>query len=446
MEIIDVTDIYNTEAEQSVIGAILMESSSIVKTIRSGLKAEHFYEEYYREIYKVMLKLYNEKKEIDILAVKTELEKGGIEVDTSFLTDIVTNTITTKNLDYYADIIKDFSTKRNIEEITRSLLVNMKNKSLDEMKREFELAVAYCSCKSDMKNIIKNLKIAENREKILKISTGFKELDKRLDRLHGGTLTVLAGDSGSGKSTLISQLLANIMFSGTSCFIYSGELTNKHVGEWMGRMIANDSDLKEVPTGYGSINYTVSKEAKYKINNWLEGKLYILSDEIKSDLDTIINSIEYSYERYGVKFFAIDNLMTITTNKSDKFDRQEQIVFRLKEVAKRLGVAILLVAHHKKGKQGTDGTPSMYDISGASEITNYADHIITIRRDLSIENRSVISITKNRTTGVLEKTIPIKFDSKRKRFFEYFDNELDFDYGYDKDICKENQIKIKADK
>ncbi|MDY4127969.1 MAG: DnaB-like helicase C-terminal domain-containing protein [Peptostreptococcus porci] len=427
----EITDLYNLEAEQSIIGDILLDESNLSEAIRLGLKEQHFFDEYYSSIYRIMLFLIKNNKPVDIISVHAEGIKQGNDFKMSVLTDIVNNTVSLRSFKYYCDLVMDLFTRRILEESTRSLLIEVKSKDINLLKDEFEMLSLYCKGNTNISENIESVKgIIKKHSKPIK--TNFDVIDKRLGGLNGGTLTIISGDSGVGKSSFINQVIANVIYDGNNCLLYSGELTNDNVSNWITRTISNESDIVKSETDTGS-KYTVTDNAKFLIEEWLDNKLFLCKDDMKNDVNTVVNVIEYSAKIHSVRLAIIDNLMTISSNKPDKYERQEHIVAKLKECAKNNDIAIILVAHNKKNKEQNQ---SIYNISGASEIVNLADHIISLtRKDSlengnSIENYAYLSITKNRTSGITISDYKLTFNRRRKRFYETFDNEMNFDYAY----------------
>lgn len=254
--------------------------------------------------------------------------------------------------------------------------------------------------------------------------TGINRLDNLTGGFYPGQLAILTGERGRGKSTFASQLVVNAVKARTKCFIYSGEMKNAAVKEWIERQIAGPDciNVEQLASGYEKTHIN----AMYldDIAAWYDGMIYIY------DTDAIINTEDDGVERdllgkvrkaivqYGCRFIVIDNLMTaMDDNLSFDIYRQQAIfVKKLKRLASRFGVVILLIAHPKKAAKDSKGFEND-DVLGSSNITNFAD--IILRYDVPSKkeadaNRRMLELTKGRRDGRKGK-FEMFYEGKSKR-------------------------------
>ena len=123
--------------------------------------------------------------------------------------------------------------------------------------------------------------------------------------------------------------------------------------------------------------------------------------------------------------------MTIECRGTDKYEKQINVIKSLKNLAKNYNIVIILVAHSNKNSI-QHREPHVFDISGASEIANLSDYILTATRDNDRDNETTILLLKNRITGLIKKHLQLKFSPDRKRFYTdaKLELELEHDYGY----------------
>lgn len=256
----------------------------------------------------------------------------------------------------------------------------------------------------ELKDIVSNE--AEN-EPIFQ--TGIRKLDGLTGGLYPGQLVILTGERGRGKSTFASQLVVNAAASGIKSFIYSGEMPNAAVKEWIERQIAGPDciNLEQMPSGYEKTH--INAMYTDQIAAWHDGMIYIY------DTDALINTEDEGVERdllgkvrkaivqYGCRFIVIDNLMTAIDDdlQFDIYRQQAMFVKKLKRLASRFGVVILLIAHPKKAGKDGKGFEND-DVLGSSNITNFAD--IIMRYDVPSkkpqdENNRILELTKSRRSG-----------------------------------------------
>ena len=277
-------------------------------------------------------------------------------------------------------------------------------------------------------------------------TTGFAELDRIVYGSFDNTFIVLTGYSGCGKSTLISEMgIIAPMEAKKKVMIYSGEAqggillgntlrplaSNRHIIEY-------DNSSKGIPNGYA-----VTFQAKEAIKKYYMDYLYNYDDGdgLSSSSDEILESMEYAYRKYGVTFFTLDNLMTITTSDSDadKYSSQIKFAKSLKSFTRKYPVTVILVAHPKKPAPGQNEV-DMYGISGSSEIINLADraYSVGILKEDADGYNSYISILKDRQTGKSNKKIKMYYDASSTRIYsseqelkKKYSWEYNFDPEYD---------------
>lgn len=425
----------NLQVEQSILGSLLLDETIIYKIKESGLKAKDFYYSYNETIYKAIKKIYSKGDAIDLITLTSELKSigqlencGGVNYITS-LSNVVP---TTRNINNYIDIVKDLALKRNINErlveVTDNIEVMDPSDIISAIEQIKEISLG---SKKVEDLYIEAYSIKRDKESKKSINTGFNDLDKYTRGLMYGTLTVLTGEPSSGKSTILNQIIANAIKEGNKAFIYSGELPSYQLKEWFVRTTSNEYHLKEFKNNLGEKYKDITDYVWDLVSEWIKGRFYIYGQDSRATENNLLTTIEHLHKAKGVRLFILDNLMTIQSeDNKDKNKKQEDLTINLKTLAKKYGLVVILVAHpNKSSSQNTDH--SMYDVSGASEVINLADHVIkTIRNKKNNEERSFIAILKNRTTGKQNIAIRTYFDNDRKRFY-IDESELKKDYGYD---------------
>ena len=266
------------------------------------------------------------------------------------------------------------------------------------------------------------------------IRTGIYELDKRIGGLYMGQVAVLTGKRGEGKSTLASQIMANALNqtdpSGEpyNIFAYSGELPDYHFKSWIDKQIAGADNLTAKYNEYGDVTYEIAPNITETINNWYENRAYIFDNTVvNSELDvstaenkvTLLETIEQAITHYNTKLILIDNLMTALDYEpsDDLYRAQSNFVNKVKSIAVKYNVAVILIAHPRKSQFGEKSLGNE-SISGSADITNRVDLVITYSKNTESDNedyQSVIGVTKNRLTGRLVEKLKVRYDDATKR-------------------------------
>ncbi|WP_159067224.1 DnaB-like helicase N-terminal domain-containing protein [Clostridioides difficile] len=428
-------ELNNLQAEQSILGAIMLDNTVVYVCKECNLLEEDFLYNSNKIIYKTMIKLSNEDKAIDIITLTDELNSvnqlkdvGGL----SYITSLTTIVPTVSNAKYYIEIVKELSKKRVISEKLSEAINQVTTSStteivslLDEVKE-----IALDAKKIDDLYIDASL-VKRNKSSKMCIKTGFRVLDEKMNGLTYGSMTIITGDPSSGKSTIINQIVANAISDGYKTFIYSGELPSYQLKEWFVRTVCNDYHLETMINSLGEKYKDATEYSWELISEWIKKKFYIYGEDSKANEKNLIQTIEHLYTRKDVRLFILDNLMTIDSSGKDKYEKQENLAKELKRVAKKYGLVIILVAHPNKSSH-MNNEPSMFDVSGASEVVNLADYVLkTIRTVEDGKDESSILILKNRITGKQRITIRTYFNSERKRFYTNDNTELKKDFGYD---------------
>lgn len=272
-----------------------------------------------------------------------------------------------------------------------------------------------------------------------KIKTNIPGIDRIIGGLVMGQVVLLTGKRGNGKSTFMSQLVCEALDQGENVFIYSGELADYHFKRWIDFQLAGTEYIKSIQNVYGDFEYTISDDVTRKISDWYKGRAFIYDNNWIPDdggeFESLPETIEKVIKQYGVRLVCIDNLMTAmeTVQENDQlYLAQSNFVGKLKKIAVKYDVVVILVAHPRKTKLEFDND----DVAGSADITNKADVVMSYQR---VENDdscdSTLSITKNRLFGKYankENAIKLFYSEKTKRIFPY--GQYPKRYGWEKEF------------
>lgn len=264
------------------------------------------------------------------------------------------------------------------------------------------------------------------------VETGFIEYDSYIEDWKPGYLTIVFGRNGEGKTTFISQVIAHCLAQKAKVFLYSGEMSEFAIQDWLYKQIVGNKKeyMNEVKTKYG-VKELIKPEIIKQIKAWHEGTFYLFdhkAEDIAKDLDKFFDLMALSAKRYGVKLFIIDNLMSKLEEHADSlYSDQANFVQRCKDFARNNKVHMVLVAHPNKEKgeiHGEVGNLTKTDISGSNNIPNKADNVLAIERVWG-ESRScdlIITSLKDRQVGE-RKAFKFFFSQKTLRFYNGFTKE-----------------------
>lgn len=279
-----------------------------------------------------------------------------------------------------------------------------------------------------------------------KLETGIAALD---DMLYGGLpfggVTIITGKAGKGKSSFASQILANALEQNYKCFAYSGELPNHLFKAWLYYQLAGKTHIQTYMTRNNREGYKLSDTNKKLISEWHKGKIFIYdSESVEDENKGLLNVVEETILRYGVRVILIDNLMTGLdleySKESDKYERQSKFVKALVRIAMNYNVLILLVAHKRKNASFESETND--EVSGSSDIINLGSVALSYDTGSSKElkegvlnaSQRKLRLTKNRIFGVTNTDgWVLDFEPKSKRIYGSGDDP-DKEFGWLKSI------------
>lgn len=269
--------------------------------------------------------------------------------------------------------------------------------------------------------------------------TGIKPLDNEWMKIFTGGLTIITGTASSGKTTVLNQFALMSMDADRPVFLFSRELLNGMSLGWLNTVAAGRRNMKEIHLPNGKSYHVVTDEAKKKIRDYYDDKLYIYKDEEGNDADSLLESMKNCVTKKGIKTAIIDNLMTCDLKASEQERNQAQTDFinRLIKFSMEYDVSIILVAHVRKMQSGQE--IGLFDVAGSSNIVNLATRTLSLKRVTEKEKADekckyreydvCIGSVKDRIFGST-KEIYVHYDKISRRFYTSYE-EFDRQYKWD---------------
>ena len=260
------------------------------------------------------------------------------------------------------------------------------------------------------------------------IETGFVEYDRYIEDWKPGEITVVFGRNGEGKTTWISQVIAHAIEKDVKTFLYSGELSDSKIKEWLhSQLIGSQTEhLRQVKGKYRE-KYIAKPESLGKIKNWYSENLTVFDKSERKVMQNIDNFFRLMalVSKAGVKLFVIDNLMSILEENADSlYSDQANFVQNCKNFADDYNIHLVLLCHPNKVKGEISeeacekGNLEKNDVSGSNNIPNKADNIISIERNWHPERNCDLLVTshKDRNEGQ-RRVFKYYFSTTSKRFY-----------------------------
>ncbi|MDA8087605.1 MAG: replicative DNA helicase, partial [Nitrospiraceae bacterium] len=213
------------EAEQAVLGSILIEGDSILKAA-DAIGEDDFYRAAHRKIYKSMLALFERSESIDIVTVSEDMKRnGGFEESggTEYLSTLANQTPTAANILYYVKIVKDKSLQRALLRAATEVAEKIYQGELeaDDMmdlaeKKVFEVSdkrirTNFAPLKDAIKEAFKVIEgLYERKEAVTGVPSGFKDLDEYTAGFHPGDLVIVGGRPSAGKTAFGLNIVQHV--------------------------------------------------------------------------------------------------------------------------------------------------------------------------------------------------------------------------------------------
>ncbi|MDU2196888.1 MAG: replicative DNA helicase [Peptostreptococcaceae bacterium] len=423
----DVTRIppHSVESEQSILGSILLDKDAII-TVSETIRPSDFYKEAHKIIYECMLKLSNKNEPIDLITLTEELKKQGHLDDVggiSYITSLSTIVPTTSNVKYYADIVKEKSVLRQLIKASNDIInLGYENSvKVEEVleraeKRIFDISQEKAS--DDFKSINEVLvdtydmieKLYTNKSDVTGITTGFKDLNKKINGLQRTDLILIAARPAMGKTAFSLNLVQNAALKGdASVAVFSLEMSKDQLVQ---RMLAAQShvELKKIKTG------TLDE------NDWpriIDAMAVLSNASIHIDDTPGIKISELRSKcrklkiEKGLDLILIDYLQLMEGEGNNESRQQEiaKISRSLKIIAKELNCPVVALSQLSRApEQRADHRPMLSDLRESGSIEQDADIVMFLYRDeyyhpdSESKNIGEVLIAKNRhgETGSVE--------------------------------------------
>lgn len=226
-------------------------------------------------------------------------------------------------------------------------------------------------------------------------STGWECLDRYLQGLRRGEMTVITADTGVGKTTFCTQLMVNCAMQGIPVWINSWEMkpavTMRKIASIILRRPMKFCDF--------------STHEHEQFDEWASRyKVYVNPNTIGTDINALARQLVEA-KKLGIEVVMLDHLDYLVSSKKEKLHEAiDETVKRLHELAFGLSMHFLLICHPRQSATATEEI-SMHGLKGSSSIKQYADNIIILHRCARTDtqadpNKVKIRVAKNRMFGI----------------------------------------------
>jgi replicative DNA helicase len=429
-EFIGRTPPQNLEAEQSVLGAILIDKDAIVK-VAEFLFSEHFYRDIHAEVYNAVLSLYEKREPADIVTVTDELKLRGMYEKVGgagYLTTLVNFVPTSAHVEHYARIVKDKAIRRQL--ITAAARISeMGFEEGEDVKNLMDTAEQslfgisqqhftqnFIPMKDTLAEAFERIELLKRKAGSLRgVPTGFSELDKKLSGLQESNLVILAARPSVGKSTLAMNIAMHAAVNEKiPVGIFSLEMSKEQLVDMLLSAVANvdswrlstghldDNDFAKLPDAMGEL---------------AEAPLYIDDTPGASILEMRTKARRLQAEK-GLELIIVDYLQLVRgRNLENRVQEVSEISQALKNLARELKIPVLALSQLSRSIESRQTrVPQLSDLRESGAIEQDADVVMFLYREdpEKLEDIKLV-IAKHRSGEIGE--IDLKFRGERRRFF-----------------------------
>ncbi|MEJ2697751.1 MAG: replicative DNA helicase [Candidatus Sulfobium sp.] len=434
----------NIEAEQSVLGAILIDNNALTTTLEL-LTHEDFYKDSHRRIFLAMAELFDRGEPIDIITLADHMKRKD-DLDSvggpQYLAALVSTIPTSANIRYHARIVREKAMirglLRSVTDIARNVydgeldadeLIDYAEKSVFDLS-DRRIKVSFTTLKDVIKDSFQMIEqLYDRKETVTGVPSGFKELDELTTGFQRSDLIIVGGRPSMGKTAFSLNIAQHVGVNlKEPVAIFSLEMSKEQLAF---RMLCSEAmvDSNGVRKGF------IKKGDWHNLTN-AAGKL--AESPIFIDDSSGVNILEMRAKarrlkaEHGLSLIIVDYLQLMRGRGNAERREQEisEISRSLKSLAKELRVPVIALSQLNRGVETRTGTkkPTLADLRESGAIEQDADVIIFLYRDEvynkeSMDNKNkaeiIVSKQRNGPTG----SVTLTFLSDCTRFTDYSDRE-----------------------
>ena len=389
---------HSVEAEQSVVGAMLMDKDAIT-TASEIISGQDFYQASYGVVFDSMVELFNEGKPVDLVTLQERLKEKDVPPEISsleFVRDLVNAVPTSANVKYYAEIVADKAMMRKLIKLTESIANTcyVGKESLPVIMEQTEKSVFellqhrntgdYVPIKDVVLNALERIeKASKNKGTVTGIPTGFIDLDYKLSGLQPSDLVLVAARPSMGKTAFVLNIAQYVAFKkNKGVAIFSLEMSKEQL---VNRMFSLESqvDAQALRTG----NLKDSEWEKLIEGAGIIGKSHLVIDDTPGISVSELRSKCRKYKlEQDLQLVIIDYLQLMSGSVGGKSESRQQEISEisrsLKALARELNVPVIALSQLSRAVESRpDKRPMLSDLRESGAIEQDADVVMFIYRD-----------------------------------------------------------------
>ncbi|MEE0808417.1 MAG: replicative DNA helicase [Acutalibacteraceae bacterium] len=433
---------YSVEAEQAVLGSIIMDPKSI-SDVAVVAKADFFYIPQHKDIYNAITSMYEMSQTIDFVSLLERLKKNGVYDEAggkAYLTQLVQSVPSSANVLTYVSIIRERYYARALLGAAQGIIkdINENTKDSDDLISSAEQRIYDIRSGRDTTGLthIKQVIEAETYDRLSKIAdpethddyvgipSGIGDLDRMITGLNKSDLIILGARPGMGKTSFALNIARNVAVAGgkTVCF-FSLEMTRDQLAQ---RMLSSEAGIKSEKLRTGDLDSDEWTRLTQAGENLSKAEIYF--DETSSITVQQMKAKLLRMKKVDLVVIDYLGLMHSAKHTDNRVQEISEITRNLKVMAKDLKVPVIACAQLSRGTEvkGKSHRPALSDLRDSGSIEQDADIVLFLYReayydgekdaseDMSDKTKSECIVAKNRHGEV--GTVQLHWDGQFTRF------------------------------
>ncbi|MDO4788774.1 MAG: replicative DNA helicase [Johnsonella sp.] len=388
---------HSIEAEQSVIGSMLMDKEAVVVAV-DILSSEDFYSSQYALMYESMVELFNQGIPIDLVVLQNKLKEKNLPPEIyslEFVRDIINTVPTSANIKSYARIVHEKAVLRRLIRVNEGIanLCYAGKENIDDILAKAEkdiFQVLQSKGNSELipidqiaRNVLERIEAASRTKKsVTGIPTGFLDLDYKTSGFQPSDLVLIAARPSMGKTAFVLNIVQHISIKhDLPCMIFSLEMSGEQLVQ---RLLAMES-------GIDSQNLRTGELSDNDWDHLIRGVIQVGDSKIFIDDTPGISISELRSKcrkiklEKGLSIVIIDYLQLMTGSAKSSENRQQEIseISRsLKALAREIKAPVVALSQLSRAcETRTDHRPMLSDLRESGAIEQDADIVMFLYRD-----------------------------------------------------------------
>ena len=414
---------HSIEAEQAVVGAMLMDRDAIL-TSSEIVSGEDFYQKAYGVIFDAVVEIYNEGKPVDLITLQERLKEKDVPAEISgleFVRDLVAAVPTSANVKYYAEIVSEKAMLRRLIKLNDEIS-NMCYLGKEPMeavletteKKVFELVQKrntgdFVPIKEVVMNALEKIEVASKTGgSVTGIPTGFLDLDYKTAGLQPSDLILVAARPSMGKTAFVLNIAQHVAFKAQkSVAIFSLEMSKEQL---VNRLFSLESQVDSQSLRTGNLRDDDWEKLIESAGVIAKSNL-IIDDTPGISISELRSKCRKFKLEQGLDLIIIDYLQLMTGRVGGRSESRQQeisdISRSLKGLARELNVPVIALSQLSRAvEQRPDHRPMLSDLRESGAIEQDADVVMFIYRDdyynkdTELKNVAEIIVAKQRNGSI----------------------------------------------